>query len=379
MAKNIHILASHHLEHDRSLRLGGLDVYIRDLATLLSEEGYIVFVHELSPFSSFNFLNEKGYRNIGYYCKNSESASKKSNRRLINLVKNSNYYRNNDLIIFSTDYLSYGTSENNSIAIQHGIAWDVPFNKKSIKNLLKRFFLFERKKSILQSVSKMVCVDYNYLNWFKANYSFQPLLEKVFTIPNYAVLPLAYEKNINNPVNICFSRRFWKPRGTDILIGAIEDLSKKSFFKNIRFYISGSGNEENTLRQHLSHFQNVIFEKYESGNGVMYHMNKDIALIPTSGSEGTSLSALEAMAAKCAVICTAVGGLSNIVIDGYNGLIIRPNGKDLARAIESLVLNLDKRRFLQEKAYETIKYGFSKEKWNRAWISLIRSMEEIND
>ncbi|WP_420491566.1 glycosyltransferase [Neobacillus drentensis] len=53
------------------------------------------------------------------------------------------------------------------------------------------------------------------------------------------------------------------------------------------------------------------------------------------GSEGTSLSLLEAMAAKCAEIATNVGGMTNIILDNYNGLIINPDESELYLALEN--------------------------------------------
>ena len=50
----------------------------------------------------------------------------------------------------------------------------------------------------------------------------------------------------------------------------------------------------------------------------------DIVLIPTKAAEGTSLSCLEAMASGRAVIAGCVGGLSDLIVDGYNGLLLRP-------------------------------------------------------
>jgi len=65
---------------------------------------------------------------------------------------------------------------------------------------------------------------------------------------------------------------------------------------------------------------------------VLYN-SADIVVIP-SLAEARSLSALEAMACEKPVIATAVGGMPEIVKDGFNGLLVNPGDvDDLARAI----------------------------------------------
>ena len=101
------------------------------------------------------------------------------------------------------------------------------------------------------------------------------------------------------------------------------------------------------------------------------HRDKDIAVVPTIGSEGTSLSLLEAMASGCAVICTNVGGMTNIVLNGYNGLMISPEEEELYRALNQILDNNQLRSSLQKHAYATIRSSFSLAKWQEKWIEVI--------
>jgi glycosyltransferase involved in cell wall biosynthesis len=104
---------------------------------------------------------------------------------------------------------------------------------------------------------------------------------------------------------------------------------------------------------------------------ILRHM--DIALIPTKGTEGTSLSCLEAMAAGCAVIASPVGGLTDLIIDDYNGLLVKPTPSHLIAAIDLLINDHLQRERLGEKARETAA-AFSLERWREKWTSAIHEV-----
>ena len=99
----------------------------------------------------------------------------------------------------------------------------------------------------------------------------------------------------------------------------------------------------------------------------------DIALCPTVASEGTSLSCLEAMASGNAVIATNVGGLPQLVIDGYNGLLIAPEAGELREAMELLLDDGELRARLQENARQ-VSLSYSKKVWQKRWRKMLGSV-----
>lgn len=371
MNKKIHILTTYHTNKDGSIHLGGLDVYLNDLANLLSDKGYDVFIHEMSPFPDAEFRMEKYHdvRYSGYAWDNLNNFF--SNRKFSKAVSKSKYYSKEDLVIVGTDYLGYGCTFRHFLAIQHGIAWDVPFEKTGLLKKIRPFFLLQRKLTILKKCTLMVCVDHNYPNWIRANYGYQKLLNKIHVIPNYVSVAPRSKKSQGSKLKIVFARRFVIPRGTNILIEAIDLLSSDKMFSDLSFYLAGEGDQESYLKSRLKKYTNVHIEKYLSGHGLEYHKDKDIALVPTFGSEGTSLSALEAMSSGCALICTGVGGLSNIAISEFNSLIIRPDGRDLAEAIRRLFVDRTFLKKLQDNAVRTSSEGFNKILWGERWIHTI--------
>lgn len=114
------------------------------------------------------------------------------------------------------------------------------------------------------------------------------------------------------------------------------------------------------MRDKLAAFNNVSFISYKSSESLDIHADKHIAVVPTIGSEGTSLSLLEAMSAQCAVIASNVGGMTNIILDDFNGLMVNAGDSlDLYRAMKRLIDNPTVMNRLSENAYKTVKQAFS--------------------
>ena len=79
------------------------------------------------------------------------------------------------------------------------------------------------------------------------------------------------------------------------------------------------------------------------------------------------------MAAHCAVLCTNVGGMTNIVIDGYNGLMVSPTSEELYIKLKQLVEDKQLRTNLAERGYDTVKISFNLKKWEEKWTSVLKN------
>jgi len=67
-------------------------------------------------------------------------------------------------------------------------------------------------------------------------------------------------------------------------------------------------------------------------------------VVLTSRNEGFPVSLIEALAARCAVVATAVGGVPDLIRDGINGYLVQPDDPNaVARAVENLLRSPDLR------------------------------------
>lgn len=77
------------------------------------------------------------------------------------------------------------------------------------------------------------------------------------------------------------------------------------------------------------------------------------------------------MASGCAVICSNVGGMTNVIIDQYNGLMIEPTINELYKAMVKIHSNPLLGNRLARRGRETVEAGFSLSIWREKWTNVI--------
>ena len=354
-----------------NITIGGIQTYIKCLCEVSLKVGCHPIVVQ--------------YADIDYYKKYNRTEiygikDDKSGKRRIQAVRKCEELGdvNNDILIFASYIFNTKTMFKKTISIQHGISWDIPIYSRgifSIPQLLRRFISIYGVISKINRTRVVVCVDYNFINWYRT--IIRCFKNNFYIIPNFSRIPESKRDNNNTSkkiIKILFARRLWFYRGTRLFADAIEVLSNDN--DNLFFTIAGEGPDEQYLKDKLGSYKNVEFTSYESDKSLEIHSQFDIAVVPTLGSEGTSLSLLEAMATGCAVIASNVGGMTNIIIDGFNGQLINPDVDSLCSAIRKLAYDDDYRQMISKNAVSTIESGFSYEKWEKSWIRIINLLNE---
>lgn len=375
MKKRIRILNMRYFDYDgKGISIGGVQTYITNLARVANELGMIVEVFQFANADFTSHHQDILVHGVGMNLK--LELSKKKNILYDFCMKS--FIPNEDILIFGTDNLVVKAKHPFAIAIQHGIGWDIGSSSpcSRIKNILYSFKQAWRGTfitSFAANVKKLICVDYNYINWYRTQVLHREMDYQV--IPNFTEIPKPNTSKFNEDgtIKIIFARRLVPYRGTRIFAEAAEKILKK--YENIEITFAGDGPEEEFLKDRFKAEKRVKFITYHSGESLDIHSDKHIAVIPTIGSEGTSLSLLEAMASSCAVICTNVGGMTNIVIDNHNGLMINPEANCLYHALVKLVSDQCISKKLAGEAYNTVNNGFSFEVWKEKWVKVLKDFE----
>ena len=128
-------------------------------------------------------------------------------------------------------------------------------------------------------------------------------------------------------------------KGHKYLLEAAKEVLN-SFPGKAKFVLVGRGILENSLRAYakeLSIETGVEFKGAVSDT-LKLLCSFDLVVLPSSEREGLGLSLLEAMAAGKPVIGTAIGGISEVIREGENGLLVpAKDPKALAKAIITIL------------------------------------------
>lgn len=345
----------------REIFLGGAERYLIELSKIICEMGYEPIIIQGGDHDWMHFYQGIWVVGLDIHVDLWDPTL---------FIKVLEYLRPQaSLIIYSPFSLYTPRLSVPSIGISHGIYWDV---YQDLMGLSSRF------RELIQSIKgldKIVSVDTNTINWIR---TLSRLLgEKAVYIPNFVDLN-SFSPNKETPdetVTIVYPRRLYPPRGFWLVADCLPAILQK--YPQVRFEFVGQAEPEEKAKidEWLQTYPDRVKWYYLPPEKMpLAYQNADIVLIPTLHSEGTSLSCLEAMASGKSVIATNVGGLPNLILNGFNGLLISPSSHALQESIEYLVKNQKVRVELGKNARLVAEHAFSLSTWQNHWRSILLSM-----
>ncbi|MDO8517240.1 MAG: glycosyltransferase family 4 protein [Nanoarchaeota archaeon] len=126
---------------------------------------------------------------------------------------------------------------------------------------------------------------------------------------------------------LLFLGRINQVKGVGTLLEAMLKLKDK---KDIELKIAGFGPEEEKFKNYVkeNELKNVEFLGGVFGDKKLLYLSAADALVLPSSKEGAPVSVMEAMAKNLPSIATNVGGVSLMIENGQNGLVINPRKPD---------------------------------------------------
>ena len=332
---------------------GGAERYSQDLADIINSLGYqTILIQEADQevwhkkYNGLDVLGLPSYRALA-----SRLPSPK-------------------IAIYSgiSDFRNYVKSK--KLMISHGVTWDKPNKTRDVEFVRRAVIDFD----------KIVSVDTNTISCLRTEFGREigaNDCRKFEYIPNYVDKNIFYpsvELKKNN-IKILFPRRLCVERGGLIFIDAVSEILKVYDSVNVLLvgFIHDQENErrlKNLMLSFPGRVNHLILKPHEMPS---VYRDADITVIPTLYSEGTSLSCIEAMASGNAVIASYVGGLPNLIINGYNGLLISPTLEDIVDSISSLLNDANLRKELSSNALD-VSTVFNKERWRESWVKVLDLM-----
>jgi glycosyltransferase involved in cell wall biosynthesis len=335
---------------------GGAERYCRDMAAVLAEAGYSVVLVQRGDGKKVWRRKVGCLEVVGLPVRNEPEY-----------VRVCGLFRKFRFAVYS-GYLPWGSKIHPNILISHGITWDAPDSRLLLPGIY----------DIIRDVDEFVSVDTNTISWLRTAFREKQAGMKMHYIPNFVDTNLYKPgKHANGDrVRIVFPRRASPERGFWLVAAILPEIMRmypKTDFDFVGFaHGKMVGDEiEKLTGQFLGRIRHYVVGPDEMP---AVYQGANISLIPTIYSEGTSLSCLEAMACGNVVISTNIGGLPNLIIDGYNGLLINPDAHALSAALARVLASPDLCGQLSRNAVFVAK-AFDKKFWINRWKPVLDAIE----
>lgn len=278
-----------------------------------------------------------------------------------------------DRIIYLAPMLTFPRTRPRAVAIAHGVFWDYPTQPWATLSGPYKEEWMRRLHFAVTAPDLLVSVDTNTLNWIRATWPGHE--SRQAHIPNFVDLDLYHPaESGGDRIVVLYPRRLDPGRGIDDAKAAALILTSRHARVEFHFVGRGVNDEiEAEMRRWAEEHPGCRYYWVPMREMPAVYRGADIVIVPSRACEGTSLSCLEAMASGKAVVCSRVGGLSDLVIDGYNGRLIDVTPETLAGAIDELVRDPEKRRGFGARARETAR-AFSLAEWKKRWARVLRAV-----
>jgi len=351
----------------QTMQMGGGEKYEFELVKLLKQMNIIVDVYQFSYEGITQQVKFKNMRikPLGNIRRNGdfEQDSKVGVEKFYEQTKDCDFY-----IFLTMNLANLGKTPKPTLSISHGIYWD--FNSETYKQPEWN----QRVARWLRNVNSVVSVDTNTINFVRAN--MPQYIDKMNLISNFCDQEIykPLDKKDKSKFTVLYPRRINNLRGIHLFLKSASTLTEK--YDDIEFWVVGKGlgDAEQQVKKWCENYRNCRHDSYDMNSMHNVYPQSDLVVIPTVASEGTSLSAIEAISCSKPLITTDVGGLNDINIDDFTGLKVKANNQDeLTDAIEYAYLNRDKVEQWGKNAY-SISKSFSKVKWDNKWIKAINEL-----
>jgi len=268
----------------------------------------------------------------------------------------------NPSFMFSS-FLKTKFKKDNDIVHAHHIAGALAMKNFSCKKILSIHGIYS--KNIAQLYGKTTSnISKKYektaLNWAdgitvisKEGYNYYTEMGfNVVQIPNAIDLNIIPKKSTKQFENqIIFAGRLSKEKGIEILLETATHLPD-----NYHLLIAGSGPLEEKVRSLADKKTNVHYLGYQSKQNLLSLIQGSDLLIQPSLEEGISSTLLEAMACGTCILASNIEGISEIVENNKNGLLVEPNNREkLLNKILDLLPKKEKRLRMANEGLEIVK------------------------
>ncbi|MCD4691543.1 MAG: glycosyltransferase family 4 protein [Calditrichales bacterium] len=206
--------------------------------------------------------------------------------------------------------------------------------------------------------------------------------DKVKTLYNFVPMlkttPPPIKQKDNGIIIIGCLANFSVAKGHEFLIKAFRKLIK--CHQNYKLYLAGWGYRKTLLEDIVRKSKLDTYVKFLGyvDNPVLFYQQIDILIVP-SQNEAFGRVILEGMRANIPVIATRIGGIPEIIEDGYNGLLIDyGNENDFVKAVNRISSDKELRRAIKSNGQITFENRFSSSYYTKYLEQLFTNVMSIS-
>jgi glycosyltransferase involved in cell wall biosynthesis len=374
MGKKISILCEQFfMIHDNTkILMGGGERWLYDFVALLKKLNYDVTCYQFSEKEFTQRYKRMVIKGLG-------NIQGNPNDYHVGLDKFYGINKDTDGIFFLTMNLAQYKTDIPTITVSHGLWFDgAEPNREQMSSIFIGGY-----KNWVENSSHIISVDTNSIKLMQLTE--EKLSFKMSYVPNYVNFDeFKPTENKTNKFTVLFPRRLQWCRGYTTMMSAI-DILKEKYPNKMDFIFCGRGTtlEEDQLVEWINKDpKNIRYLWREMDKMASIYHEADISCVPTIMAEGTSLAALESLASGVPVIATIVGGLTDLVWNDVNGLLIKPddsrsynysNSKYLVEAIEYAYLHPEDVKRWRDNALTIVK-SFGKDRWEKEIAKVVKNI-----
>ncbi|MFA6372903.1 MAG: glycosyltransferase family 4 protein [Methanothrix sp.] len=180
---------------------------------------------------------------------------------------------------------------------------------------------------------------------------------KVVKMPLGIVLPEdKVRKRLHGSISILYVGQVSLHKGVDILIDAFKCIISDC----IKLDIVGKGPDMEDLLQKASDDRRIKFHGFVSSEELAeIFRNTDLLVVPSVWYDNSPMVIYEALSYGVPVLASRIGGIPELILNGYNGVLFDAGDRDQLRStLKKLVLNRSELERMSKNAQESsIKYG----------------------
>jgi glycosyltransferase involved in cell wall biosynthesis len=200
-------------------------------------------------------------------------------------------------------------------------------------------------------------------------------IRKIESLKKFNKTEKLFPSNIKEKKIILFVGRLLTLKGVDVLLEAVPIINEKTNYE-FAFIFAGPSNVRFSQKiKKLKVESNCILLGSLPHDQVIRLIKSAELMVLPSFTENAPYVLLESMACGVPVVSTNIGGIPEIIQDGYNGILIKPgNPKTLASSITNLLEDLQLQKSIVQNAKETIRKKFV---WSVNLNKILKTYTEV--